>query len=79
MNYYSYFCGLLTLPVLYLLVVSMQDTAALWYAVKKHGGENPRTLTRFGKIIVRIFQLLQGKPPEEFRRNRLPPPSSPSA
>lgn len=70
----AFILGILTLPAVWLLWVFLVDIHGLWLAVKKYGGENPRALNWFGKAIVRVFQFLQGKSPEEFRRNRLPPP-----
>ncbi len=69
----GFILGILTLPALWLLWMIAVDAHGLWMAVKKYGGENPRSLNRYGKMLVRIFQFIQGKSPEEFRRNRLPP------
>lgn len=69
----GFILGILTLPAVWLLWIFVVDFVELWRAVKKYGGENPRALNRYGKMLVRIFQFIQGKSPEEFRRNRLPP------
>lgn len=51
-----YLLGVLTLPALYVLGVIVRDTAHLWRAVRRYGGEDERVLTRGGRVVQRLLQ-----------------------
>jgi hypothetical protein len=53
-----YLAGLLTLPALYVLGVYARDTAHLWRAVRRYGGEDERVLTRGGRVTQRVLQVV---------------------
>lgn len=48
-------------------VILTQNLIMLWRSVKKYGGEKPRNLNWFGRIMQRLFQFLQGKSPSDVR------------
>lgn len=53
-----YILGALTLPALYVLGVYARDTAHLWRAVRRYGGEDERVLTRGGRVTQRVLQVV---------------------
>jgi hypothetical protein len=52
----AYLLGVLTIPALYLLGACARDTAHLWRAVRRYGGEDERVLTRGGRVAQRLLQ-----------------------
>ena len=54
----AYLLGVLTLPALYALGVLVRDTAHLWRAVRRYGGEDVRTLTLGGRAMQRALQSI---------------------
>jgi hypothetical protein len=48
-------------------VTLTQNLIMLWGSVKKYGGEKPRNLNWFGRIMQRLFQFLHGKSPNDVR------------
>lgn len=53
-----YFLGVLTLPALYVVGVLVRDTAHLWRAVRRYGGEDVRALTLGGRVVQRALQAI---------------------
>lgn len=53
-----YLVGLLTIPALYVLGVYARDTAHLWRAVRRYGGEDERVLTRGGRVTQRVLRVI---------------------
>lgn len=53
------------------VVTITQNLTMLWGSVKKYGGEKPRNLNWFGRIMQRLFQFLQGKSPKDVRGQRI--------
>jgi len=63
--------GVLTLPALYVLGVLARDTARLWRAVRRYGGEDVRVLNLGGRVTQRLLQAVA-------RLAKLPPERSAS-
>lgn len=57
----TYFLGVLTPFVLAGLYILGRDTVALYRSVIKYGGEDPRILSRPGRVIQRILQAITGR------------------
>jgi hypothetical protein len=53
-----YLIGLLTIPALYVLGVYARDAAHLWRAVRRYGGEDERVLTRGGRVMQWVLQVV---------------------
>lgn len=59
--------GVLTIPALYVLFAYARDTARLWRAVRRYGGEDVRVLNLGGRVTQRLLQAvarLAKLPPE---------------
>jgi len=59
----NFVLGLMVLPVGFLVHNLVLSSVLIWRAVRDYGGENPKTLNWVGKIINRLFQIIQGNPP----------------
>ena len=57
----TYIAGVLTPFFIAGVVIMVRDTVALYRTVIKYGGEDPRVLSRPGRVIQRILQALTGR------------------
>lgn len=60
-----YILGVLTPFAVAALYILVRDVVAIYRSVIKYGGENPRILSRPGRVIQRIFQALTGRHRED--------------
>ena len=60
-----YILGVLTPFAAYALYIVAKDVVAIYRSVMKYGGENPRILSRPGRVIQRILQALTGRHRED--------------
>lgn len=58
---FTYILGVLTPFVVAGGYILVRDTVALYRSVIKYGGEDPRILSRPGRVIQRILQALTGR------------------
>ena len=68
---FNFVLGLMVLPAGYLMYSFGVSSVMIWRSVRDYGGENPKALNRSGKIINRLFQIIQGNPPGRGSRREL--------
>lgn len=67
----NFILGLMVLPVGFLVHNLVISSVMIWRSVRKYGGENPKALNWLGKLINRLFQIIQGNPPGRGSRQEI--------
>jgi len=58
---FTYILGVLTPFAVAALYILARDTVSLYRSVIKYGGEDPRVLSRPGRVVQRVLQAITGR------------------